>query len=198
MRPRNTVVLEYNRGDDPFDYNNGNDGTLTPTKVRALVREFFRNFRSGNVYIYRDALVRNWNRHELEIEIDLAHLNEFSEELFNIMQTKPAEYVPSFELGAKEALKLFLSETNSRSVNDVKNFQVMFKSSQLPQSLRHLTSEHLNGLVKVPGIVISCAKIQSKAVSINLQCTKCGPPGGGEEPVNIPIGNYTIKQTKCN
>ena len=57
-RPRNTVVLEYNRGDDTYDYNNGNDGTLTPSKVRALVREFFRNFRCGNVYIYRSYIYR--------------------------------------------------------------------------------------------------------------------------------------------
>ena len=198
-RPRNTVILENNRNIDPYDDIQGGDGGLSPPKVRALVREFFRNFRCGNVYIYRDALVRNWNRHEYYIEIDLAHLNEFSEELFNIMQTKPAEYLPSFELGAKEALKLFLSSTNANIVQDVPQFQVMLKSSQLPQSLRHLTSEHLNGLVKVPGIIISCGKVQSKVISMKLKCSdadKCPAGDIPPEQVNSAIGTINIPQ-KC-
>lgn len=54
--------------------------------LRAKFREFFRNFRIDNVYIYREALVRNWNRNELFIEIDIAHLNEFDEVLVHHLQ----------------------------------------------------------------------------------------------------------------
>jgi DNA replicative helicase MCM subunit Mcm2 (Cdc46/Mcm family) len=36
----------------------------------------------------------------------------------------------------------------------VPDFQIVLRSSQFPQSLRSLTSEHVNKLVKVPGIVI--------------------------------------------
>lgn len=56
------------------------------SNARNRFREFFRNFRLDNVYIYRDALIRHWNRKELFIEVDLAHLNQFDEVLFNNLQ----------------------------------------------------------------------------------------------------------------
>lgn len=58
------------------------------SNARNRFREFFRNFRLDNVYIYRDALIRHWNRKELFIEVDLAHLNQFDEVLFNNLQVK--------------------------------------------------------------------------------------------------------------
>lgn len=39
---------------------NINDGY----NIRIRFREFFRNFRQGYVYSYRDALLRGWNRRE--------------------------------------------------------------------------------------------------------------------------------------
>eukprot|EP00605_Chrysophyceae_sp_TOSAG23-4_P000993 GSChrysophyteH1.ASY1.ANO1.1094.1 assembled CDS len=59
--------------------------------VRARFREFFRNFRQGNVFIYRDALVRQWNRREYFVDVDLAHINEYDEVLFNNLQSRPED-----------------------------------------------------------------------------------------------------------
>lgn len=59
--------------------------------ARLRFREFFRNFRIGNVYLYRDALVRNWNRREYFVEIDLLHLSEFDDGLFNALQVRTYE-----------------------------------------------------------------------------------------------------------
>ena len=59
---------------------------LDGASMRQLFREFFRNFRLGTAYIYRDSLIRHWNRNEYYIDIDLAHINEFSESLFNALQ----------------------------------------------------------------------------------------------------------------
>lgn len=60
--------------------------------------------------------------------------------------------IPFFELAAKDALQNFLLPANSaagRAPIDVPDFQVVFKSSQLPQSLRNLTAEHVNTMIKV-------------------------------------------------
>lgn len=59
---------------------------LDGASARARFREFFRNFRIENVHIYLDALVRHWNHNEMFVEVDLAHLNEFDEVLFNNLQ----------------------------------------------------------------------------------------------------------------
>jgi DNA replication licensing factor MCM5 len=37
-----------------------------------------------------------------------------------------------------------------------------------------VNADHVNKLIKVPGIVISASRIQSKAVHIECACTKCG------------------------
>jgi hypothetical protein len=78
--PENAETWDRNRGDTSFEI----DGSA----LRNRFREFFRNFRNGNVYVYRDALVRHWNRSEFFIEIDLSHLNEYDEILFNNLQVK--------------------------------------------------------------------------------------------------------------
>ncbi len=119
--------------------------------------------------------MKHWNRNELFIEVDLSHLNEFDEVLFNNLQAKPSETLPFFEAGAKDALKQSLTVISAGNVDNLGNqdFQIVLKSHQNTQSLRTLTAEHVNSLIKVPGIVISCSKARSKAVDICVKCTKC-------------------------
>jgi DNA replicative helicase MCM subunit Mcm2 (Cdc46/Mcm family) len=57
--------------------------------------------------------------------------------------------------------------------SNVPDFQIILKSNQNTHSLRDLTAEHVNSLIKVPGIVISCSKARSKAVEVVIRCTKC-------------------------
>lgn len=57
--------------------------------------------------------------------------------------------------------------------SSVPDFQIILKSGQNTQSLRALTADHVNSLIKVPGIVIASAKTISKAIKIVIRCTKC-------------------------
>ena len=120
-------------------------------EARDRFREFFRNFRQGNLYTYREALVRQWNRQEYYIEVDLAHVNEYDEKLFNNIQSNPDRILPYFEMGAKKALQAFLTKTSSDSVDTsaIPDFQVILKSTQLPHSLRNMNADLMNKLVKV-------------------------------------------------
>ena len=77
------------------EFANVNDSSLHNCRVRfreffrcicttfALITQFMnkllyseRNFRQGLVFIYRDALTRNWNRRQLYVEVDMLHLTE--------------------------------------------------------------------------------------------------------------------------
>jgi DNA replication licensing factor MCM5 len=88
VESRQPVVLQ------PPDTNSawsGGDSSLVDFNIegsnaRSRFREFFRNFRLDNVFIYRDALIRNWNRRDYFVEVDLSHLNQFDEILFNNLQ----------------------------------------------------------------------------------------------------------------
>ena len=143
--------------------------------ARARFREFFRNFRLENAYPYREALVRSFNRSQWYVEVDLSHLNEFDEVLFNYLQTKPADAMGFFESGAKDALKLCLTTQNNNLLSQsfIEDFQVIIKSDQFSLSLRNLTAEHVNSMIKVPGIVISCSKTRPKTTLLAIRCSKC-------------------------
>lgn len=52
------------------------------------------------------------------------------------------------ESAAKESLMNFLT-TQNLSTATMPDFQAILKSDQLPQSLRNLTAEHVNLLIKV-------------------------------------------------
>jgi hypothetical protein len=65
---------------------------LTPSSSRLRFRNFFRNFRLSTLYIYREELLRRWNLGEYFVEVDLAHLNEFDEVLFNALQVMSFTY----------------------------------------------------------------------------------------------------------
>eukprot|EP00981_Chlorochromonas_danica_P003705 scaffold684_cov167-Ochromonas_danica.AAC.4 len=77
--------------------------------------------------------------------------------------------------GAKDALKQLLTSENQDALSQttVPDFQILLRSNQQSQSLRSLTAEHVNTLIKIPGIVISCSRARSKAVDISLKCSKC-------------------------
>ncbi len=68
---------------------------------------------------------------------------------------RPSEILPYFEAAAKDALKLFLTQQNQEIVSQeiIPDFQIILKSSQQTQSLRNLTVEHVNKLIKVRWIV---------------------------------------------
>ena len=64
------------------------------------------------------------------------------------MQTKPNEILPIVESAAKESLSNLLTTQNLKD-EVIPDFQAILKSDQLPQSLRNLTAEHVNLLIKV-------------------------------------------------
>ena len=54
--------------------------------ARRRFRELFRNFRKGNIYIYRDSLLRHWSRKEFFVEVDVGHINEYDDILLQSLQ----------------------------------------------------------------------------------------------------------------
>ena len=73
------------------------------------------------------------------------------------MNTKirPNDAIPIFESAVKDALKHLLSTTGAATLDmaGIPDFQIIFESSQRSYSLRKLTAEHVNTLVKVGSYV---------------------------------------------
>jgi hypothetical protein len=78
LAPQITGDAAYQRTDPSF--------FVEGAPARHRFKEFFRNFRLGTIYPYRDSLIRHWNRGEYYIEVDVSHLNEYDEALYNSLK----------------------------------------------------------------------------------------------------------------
>ena len=121
---------------EPPNNDPANSTTDTPDEERPIetsalrrhYREFLRNYRQGNKYIYRDRLLRmhrrhhrndenneasssnitnhgEWNPNQSYIHVDLAHVGEYDAALLGQLLSRPREALPVFEVAAADALK---------------------------------------------------------------------------------------------
>ncbi len=113
------------------------------------------------------------------------------------LQTWPAKYLRCFENAAQEVLIQLIGDgANSRPTEmqvyllgllnlftthqvlllsvitfaSVCVVQVILHSDQSPTDLRSITADHMNRLTKIPGIIIGCHSVQSKAHAVSAQC----------------------------
>ena len=82
---RPPVVLQPPNPSDGWgsDSYGGEKFDIDGSSARNRFREFFRNFRLDNVYLYRDSLIRQYNAGLMFVEVDLSHLNQYDAVLYN-------------------------------------------------------------------------------------------------------------------
>ena len=83
--PRPPIVIQPPNPNDNFQRN---DPSLhvEGASARHRFREFLRNYRNGAIFPYREALLRRYTRRQYSIEIEVAHLNEYDEALYNSLK----------------------------------------------------------------------------------------------------------------
>lgn len=154
-------------------------------------------------YIYRDKLLRmqrrlhnedgnNSSNNTAKLEVDVAHLGEYDGSLLGFLREQPATILPTLELAASDALNTLLYDlrketqedtdvadseqpnaNDSNQVGDHPAIQILLKGNLALTPLRSIKSEHVNRLIKCPGIVISAAPVQSRAIQLVVRCPRC-------------------------
>ncbi|CAM9525071.1 unnamed protein product [Discosporangium mesarthrocarpum] len=170
----------------------GGDG-MSLRKTKAEFREFIRSYRQGNLFPYRDQLLQRYRKREPFLEVNIGHVNEFKPELFDLLTLRPVEFLPLFEEAAREVLKQLTADRTDGE--DLPEIQVVIRSEQLPTGLRGIAADHVNKLLKVPGIIISATRIRAKAVSVAIRCKTCGCLK--HLPCNGPFGGAALPM-KCD
>jgi len=121
------------------DLDDANDGFLDVNNVnlnavKRHFREFLRNYRQKQRYLYRERLLRmhqrtsgdeyttttenyltpnqqrSLNANNASIYVNLAHLGEYDSALLDLLQSQPTTVLPPFESAAADALKSLLYE----------------------------------------------------------------------------------------
>jgi len=156
---------------DNFSESQGDSQTNLASKKQFV--KFIKEFQEGNfAYKYRDALKRNYLRHEYHLEVNIQDLAGFDEQLADKLKQSPGEMLPLFEEAAKEAADE-VTFPRAEGETGVEDIHVTLISEAGPTSVRDLKSEQVSKLVKIPGIVVAASGIKAKATRISIQCRSC-------------------------
>lgn len=212
-------VFTTNIGLPGQDREDGTDNSQF-ADIEQRFRNFIFAFYMNNTYIYRERLRENVLMRKYLLEVDMAHVIAFDEELAHRLSQEPAEILPLFERAALYAAKRVvfaapedttsapqgdsatpadpdLGRTDPRDGSPLsipQGIQIIIASSANPLGIRDLNSTHITKLVRIPGIIISASPLSSKAVSLQLMCRNCRHMIRSE--VNGGFGNVQIP-TKC-
>lgn len=131
-----------------------------------------------------------------KLEIDVAHLGEYDGSLLGYLRDQPATVLPAIELAAGDALKTLsydvrkenpdsepehdsttdeqiVSNERGKFLGKIPSIQILLKGNLGLTSLRSIKSEHVNRLIRCPGIVISAAPVRSRATQLVVRCPRC-------------------------
>jgi DNA replication licensing factor MCM5 len=180
---------------------------------------------AGQRYIYREKLLRmhrrltneegdnsvNASNNSAVLEVDVAHLGEYDGSLLGYLREQPATILPALEQAASDALDTLLydlrkeknpedDEETEEANNTKKNeermaIQVLLKGNLAMTPLRSIKSEHINRLIRCPGIVISASPVRSRGIQLVVRCSRCSD----EQTVMAtdgPFGTVTLP-TRC-
>ncbi|KAF3932726.1 hypothetical protein ABW19_dt0204663 [Dactylella cylindrospora] len=152
------------------DYDDASDSNA---EIQRQFAQFILTFKLGNSFVYRDQLQENVLIKRYLLDVDVAHLINYSEELAHTLASEPAEKLPLFEAAAKECAKRILLPTASAET-ETPDIQVTLSSNANLTAIRDLNANNISKLVRIPGIIIGASTLSSKATSLRIQCRGCG------------------------
>ena len=132
-----------------------------------------------------------------KLEIDLAHVGEYHASLLGHLLNQPARILPCLEAAASDALtsllyddvnasrgQLSTTTTTTLPTIPIRSIQVLLTGNLRPTPLRSIQSQHVNKLLRCPGIVIAASPVKNRAIQLTIRCSRCPDSrvlgGGGE------------------
>eukprot|EP00442_Polarella_glacialis_P058701 CAMPEP_0115067386 /NCGR_PEP_ID=MMETSP0227-20121206/11359_1 /TAXON_ID=89957 /ORGANISM="Polarella glacialis, Strain CCMP 1383" /LENGTH=749 /DNA_ID=CAMNT_0002453443 /DNA_START=81 /DNA_END=2330 /DNA_ORIENTATION=+ len=184
------VIEGPQTGDEPIrdgDYRVEPD--VVVNKFKKFIREFAYNGAStGNINIttlkYREQLQQNCRAgfYKLELSLNDLSANEDGEVLaFNLMSS-PTEFVPLCERALQDLYYEIVRKDDESMPEKAPVIQLELRSdadldgtlgTMKPKMIRDLTSDQVEKLVVIQGIVTSVKMPRSKARKIILKCSTC-------------------------
>ncbi|BFZ54606.1 minichromosome maintenance protein 5 [Savitreella phatthalungensis] len=147
-------------------------GASSASATENLFRNFINEFQLGRSFIYREQLRANALIGQPRLEVDVAHLISFDEQLAHRLSTSPAELMPLFESAALRFARQLLDPLGT-TVSTIRECQVSLKSAENLLSIRDLEAAHISRLVRISGIIIGASTLFAKATRLQIMCKSC-------------------------
>lgn len=137
----------------------------------ALFSLFLTNFTVASDCVYANMLRENLRGDIYFIEVNVMHIQQFSEKLFIMVQSSPSRTLPRLEYAAAQVAderRLFSAFNGGR-----RDVQVQLYWAVVPLSIRQLAQAQVAKLVCISGIVVKCSATHARCVRAAIQCTSC-------------------------
>ncbi|KAK4050951.1 minichromosome maintenance protein 5 [Microbotryomycetes sp. JL201] len=149
------------------------NANATNSETISQLQQFLQEYREGETFLYRDRLRANLLRREYTLEVEVAHLIGWNQELAARCRTEPGDIVPLFERALRQVARAILSPTQAgddeaqrvERLKDVPHIQLQLRSGSRLMQFRELGSQSIARLVRVPGIVVSATIPSSRALA---------------------------------
>lgn len=136
-----------------------NDRVVSEEALGKMFIEFVREFKTTHKS-YLNQLHSNLAQNVFSLNIQIEHIGQFNQELFNRLLANPESTVQIFE---REACSHFKA----------KNFQILFSSAGNCTKMRSLSALKSNKIVKIQGIVVSASPVVTKPKELYVTCRSC-------------------------
>lgn len=186
--------LRYIEGVDNGDAP-AHDGTfevkqdILVSKFKKFVREFSYNTHNGQTAItslkYRAQFMENCEEENYRLEVSLNDFSTDSEDgtiLHHNVVNRPTEFVKLCEGALQDLYREFFHKDDQDMPQKVPLMQLAFKTdanldgtlgSTKPKMIRDLTSDQVEKLVVIQGIVASVKTPRDKVRKVVLKCSNC-------------------------
>ncbi|GAK67742.1 MCM-domain-containing protein [Moesziomyces antarcticus] len=163
-----------------------------PAQTEQTLFNFVQTFRTGSDYVYRDRLRANLLARQYVLEVQLEHIQLWSNDLAQALRDTPSDILPLFESAVKRAARAILYPviTPGEPRPDAPDCQVTLRSHANLTPMRDLHADSISHLVRVPGIVIGTTTLSSRATHIQIMCRDCRATKS--LPVVSGFGGFTL------
>ncbi|KAN0065320.1 minichromosome maintenance protein 5 [Thecaphora frezii] len=163
-----------------------------PAQTEQSLFNFVQSFRTGNDYIYRDRLRANLLAKQYLLDVQLEHLQLWSNNLAQALRETPGDILPLFESAVKRAARSILYPviTPDQPRPEAPDCQVTLRSHANLTGMRDLHADSISHLVRVPGIVIGATTLTSRATQLHIMCRDCRSTK--PLPITSGFGGFTL------
>ncbi|MGQ9469111.1 MAG: LAGLIDADG family homing endonuclease, partial [Nitrososphaerales archaeon] len=143
---------------------------ITPAKLTEALETFLKTFKdkSGKLK-YRIRLSQMVSIGSKSLVVDFEDLLMHNLDLANRLRNEPDDIIPSFNDAAYEALRVENPDYAKRIRKDIK---VRIRNLTDKLSLRQITTEHLDKLVSVTGMVVRASELKPLALEAAFICNR--------------------------
>ena len=142
---------------------------VTKAKHTEDLELFLKSYKVGTRIKYRDVISRLSSNGTRSIVVDFEDIFNYRDTLANLLILEPDTILESFNRAAYETLRI----VNTNYANKIrKDLKIRIRGLPERLSLRNLSTDNLDRLIAVPGLIVRTSELKPLAIEAAFKCRR--------------------------